>query len=125
MKRSVSAQDVKSATMHTPHAMRRVVSSSSLATDVLQTAAAAGMQLDAVPCVMFAASQSKHAANDVLPSEYALYEFPPDVLDAVKSCLSSPPEPKSIVQVEQKCIPTRHLEIMMRRRRSRSMTNTS
>jgi hypothetical protein len=112
MKRSVSAtQDLKSLPKPNMHNMRRVVSTNSLASDVYQIASVTGSQLDDIACIASAISQSK--SGNILD----INTFPVGVLDDVKSCLSRPPEPSSIVQIEEKTVPMRHLEVMMRRRR--------
>jgi len=114
MLRSVSAQDLLQKKL--PTRLRRVVSvssSSSLASDAYQIASVTGSQLDDVACIVSSLSQIRSTTFDAL-------SFPADVLDDFKACLSTPPEPSSVVQLEQKEIPMRHLEIMMRRRRRRN-----
>jgi len=95
--------------------MRRVVSSNSMASDVYQIASVTGSQLDDVACIVSAVAKSK--TGNVLDT----YSFPVEILDEIKSCVSRPPEPSSILQTEEKNIPMRHLEVMMRRRRRTSL----
>jgi hypothetical protein len=71
-------------------------------------------QLDDVPCIVAALSQSK--ASHFF-TEGDVTSFPTEVLDDLKACVSNPPEPSSIVRMQQRDIPLRHIEIMMRRRR--------
>jgi hypothetical protein len=117
MMRSVSAQDLLKKSLPPPPQLRRVVSvssSSSLAADAYQIASVTGSQLDDVVCIVSSLSQTTRSTTFD-----AALSFPADVLDDFKACLSTPPEPSSVVQLQQKEIPMRHLEIMMRRRRRR------
>jgi len=116
MRRSVSAQDLPKKTLPMQLRRARVSASSnnSLATEAYQIASVTGSQLDNVACIVSSLSQPRSTPFDAL-------SFPADVLDDLKACLSTPPQPSSVVHLEQKEIPMRHLEIMMRRRRRRNL----
>jgi hypothetical protein len=56
----------------------------------------------------------------VQPSVWELSTvFPDDVIQSAGACLATPPNPTHVVTEEKRTIPTRYIDIMLRRRRKR------